>query len=486
MSIAHSIKAEISAIPFAPPKLWAYGDPDDHLRLTVLLADAVRQASDSEISLDTYDECMDRGSSWTNRLNALVTLLGEVNNSNRRVPVVLIVDPDALDPAGPTEIWDDRSFVMQRRSLLEVFLTELRLRTLEVRRVHPSSNRVTEEFKDMGKWPLSTEPVSESCRPIFDWLRRTNKLSANDIKHFVSIKGRDLNEHVVAMAFDCLPESVREVAKRLVVLRGPQRINGGVGPFFFDRPRLPLSISENAVKLLMDCGFLQLQGGCVEMPRVVREYLKTYAEMISADRLVSDHQLLGNKPIDGLDLEQQLEVHYHAVAAGDLERAKETARYYGADLRELGYRLSIEERYEDAAKVYDYICTEIDQRDAYAWEYYAFNKARAVGKEGLANFADKILEAFEKARMLDQGNPLYHGRLLGFRAEIGENILTEFHEGMELYRRPQFHEDAVTYFAEPVINGLDRGDRAELKKKLLDVWGSFLSRFPRLFSLDDY
>jgi len=166
------------------------------------------------------------------------------------------------------------------------------------------------------------------------------------------------------------------------------------------------------------------------------------------------------------DAEDEIEAHYHAVAARDFDLATSTAKYYGTDLRILAYRLSVSGDYEGAAKVYRYVTENYDPTDAYSWEYYAYNLARSPNG---ALSKDAVLQAYEKAVELAKDNPLYRGRLLGYRAELGEPVDGIVSEACKLiaFYQMTVGSSAVTYFAEPVLNGLGRAKRPAAARSIL-------------------
>jgi len=457
----------------------AFGDPDDHLRIAVLLADRIKQVTAHVAELDAYHTCLQRDASWQDRLSALNHVLQLTPRG-----VITLVDIDALDQgtAEGEDLYEDRLFRTQRQELLESLLGSVHEGRLAVNRIQFSSRTVTDSLSARSDADL----VSPGCRSIRDWLVRTSTLSSREAELTAEVARGDADEHFVSIAYDVLPYSAREAAIRLSVLRNCQTLNGGIGPFEFDKVggNHP-TVSKAAVDRLLECGFLQLRTpGYVEMPRAVRFFLKARACLTAPERLVGDHLWLGHRDMVDMDIEEKIETHFHAVAGMDFEAARDTALYYGADLRELGYRFSVElKNNAKAAEVFEYIVNMIDSGDAYAWEYYAYNMVRAAeaeGDESLNEIAEYAIKAFRRALQLDPDNPLYEGRLLGFRARSGYNIINEFSDGMYRYGKPRYQSDAVTYFAEPVLEGLHRGRKWDQRTALLNTWGDRLKRFSRL------
>ena len=99
------------------PVLVAYGDPDDHLRWTVLLAHALGKSVPGVQAREAVETCLKRDKvSWSQRLDAFSYLLERTPSLERDRPRALLVDLDALDPGPlpPEALWDDRDFRRQR------------------------------------------------------------------------------------------------------------------------------------------------------------------------------------------------------------------------------------------------------------------------------------------------------------------------------------------------------------------------------------
>lgn len=148
-----------------------------------------------------------------------------------------------------------------------------------------------------------------------------------------------------------------------------------------------------------------------------------------------------------------------------IEEAFETATFYATDLRELAIRLSKRNDWKSASGVYRKIVDKLDPDDAYAWEYLAYNLVRLDPVQ----HADDILSAYAKAHDLDPTNPLYHGRLLGFRGRLGQEIRSEFQNAIALY-----NWRGVDRFASEVLKSLKRGGSADFAKELVTANRSLL------------
>ena len=148
--------------------------------------------------------------------------------------------------------------------------------------------------------------------------------------------------------------------------------------------------------------------------------------------------------------------------------------------------MSQEKLFSEAAAVYQMIVDEFDPEDDYAWEYLGYNLARAIDiriKKGGAPTTpaerERILKAYLTAAIKARTNPLYEGRLLGFRAELGEQVRAEFNERMRWYRdTSKLKHTAMGYFAKAVLDGLLRGDRIGERDDIFHHWRSYLEGNP--------
>lgn len=499
------------------PVLAAHGDPDDHLRLTVLLAQALGgQAGGVQVS-HAMETCMRPESPWRMRREALSYLF-----QKRASPPVgasyhaVLVDIDALDP-GPLRgetLWDDRDFCRQRAELLELLLEEVGDGGFVVVRPRPSAD-VSLKLEDLqgeesDSGDAAADPsldalldvVSPECRPVLLWIVNSDVLRVDDLTQ--ALEAGDFpgfERFVLGVAYEAIPSYARQAAKRLSVLRGLQPVNGMIGPFPLyggssgaastvpstDATAGPeaMAIEARAVQWLKQCGFLQpgpRRGGhaSLRMPRAVRNHLTPLAKLSIPDIVVRQHRTWGAAQLVNPSLEEQLEAHHHAVQGGVLEDALSTAIYYANDLRALAFQLSHEGRHADSAEVYRKL-TGIDPEDAYAWEYFALNLAKTSGKDMLEERAEEIEAAYARAYELDRKNPLYHGRLLGFRAERQIDVTADFHRGMTKYLTEYAGQrDAISYFAEPVLSGMKRGRWGARRFEAAERWRAVFIGYEKL------
>lgn len=508
------------------PVLMAHGEPDDHLRLTVLLADALGARSSGAQLREAAETCKTaKNVSWKTRLDALSYLLEHAPPPEGRKYGALLVDIDALDTRTkrPDELWDDRDFCRQRGELLEVVLDAVGEGGWLVVRTNPSSESLQrlDSVRDLGfieteeatlgpdeaETALGAPPgaLSPECRPLLAWIVRTGTLPVRDIGRLLEAgEAGGFEKDILGVAYEAIPSHARKAAKRLAALRGFQPKNGMLGPFHLLDDAVPgevelaadaalrlgastLPMEARAVRCLTECGFLQpgpARGGhpTLRMPRAVRAHLLPLAKLWDPDLIEGQHRVWGAASIDDLALDEQLETHFHAVQGGNLEDSLRTARYYVTDLRALAFRLSHEERHAEAAEVYRTIVRDFDPEDAYAWEYLAFNLAFANGQAPLSGErAEEIRRAYVTACELDPKNPLYQGRLLGLRAQLGEDVRIEFHRGMKRYlAKHGEHSKAISYFAEPVMRGMLRGSGRATLRGTIEPFLSVLAKHKQI------
>ena len=489
------------------PVFVAHGDPDDHLRLTVLLAHALGGSTAGVHATDAVETCKRPQSPWRERREALSYLFQKRTSPSGGAHChAVLVDIDALDP-GPLRgetLWDDRDFCRQRAELLELLLEGVGHGGFVVVRPRPSADvslkleGLRGEESDNSEAAVDPsldtllDVVPPECRPVLLWIVNSDVLRVSDLTQALEagdVKG--FERFVLGVAYEAIPSHARHAARRLSVLRGLQPANGMLGPIpLFGGESGSTSIDPStgvnpeadamalearAVHWLKQCGFLQsgpVRGGhtSLRMPRAVRNYLAPLAKLSMPDVIELQHRSWGAVPLGDLSLEEQLEAHHHAVLGGVLEDALSTARYYANDVRALAFQLSHEGHHADSAEIYRKLI-EIDPEDAYAWEYFALNLARASAKDMPAERAEEVEAAYKKAYELDRKNPLYHGRLLGFRAERKVDVTADFHRGVKKYLTEYADQrDAISYFAEPVLRGMQRGRWGALPFDAAERW----------------
>jgi len=287
---------------------------------------------------------------------------------------------------------------------------------------------------------------------------------------------QDLDDVILSMAWDTLSLADRQHALQLATVRPPMHLNGAIGPFAWrhasqDREGL----TREAVERLHAAGFLLSVGTTARsMPRLVRTFVLERAALLDPDALALPHRSL-SQVVPEPTLEARIERRVHAIRGGDLHLALELGEFYVNDLRELATSLSRAGHHDQAVGIYAHI-VERDAQDAYAWAYLAFNLERS----SRAAASGEVLTAYTRASDLDPNNPLFLGRLLGFRASRGEDIKAEFGQRLVFFSRNFKRSDAVSYFVEAVVVALERSGRTAARDELVRAWESELRRYPRL------
>ena len=479
--------------------LVAYGDTDDHLRLCALLARTIAEVVKNTSLQSEAELCLDSAVSWERRVRAITTLLQEAALEQLGAPM-LLVDIDALF-TGFVELstrWDDKHFRAPRAELLRTLIAGVQrggwrlLRPApvaavselieaagidSVRQVHTAADQAEEGF--LAK-------VSPETTPLIRWAVEHGVLSRTSAAELVDVdEGDRLSAHLVFLVYDALRPSVREMAQRVATLRPPQDLNGHYGPFALaDKAFGNEALARIGLSELIACGFIQRFVSAKSqyyVPRAVRRFLTASAEVFDDPVVSAEHRRRSKEKVDRSHVEMAIEVHNHAIRATDGPRALETAFFYASDLRGLAVRLSQQRRWTEAANIFE-VVTGKDDQDAYAWEYLGYNLARARTHLKEPDGAKRVLTAYERAARLEPHNPLFSGRLLGLRAELGEDVFPEFGKKLahfyELYR-----DDGVSYFAEAVIHGLKRAKRSEVLRELRSKWASILLQSPRIARL---
>lgn len=480
--------------------LFPFGDRDDPQRLAVLLAEHVAATFPGNVEIARKARvCLDPRTSWKDRriiLGDTLALATEQHTDH----FIALADIDALAPQG-TEDWRaDRSITM-RQDLYKLVLEAVERGGWLVFRTSPA-RRVSPDLADLDleetyttnphgvELPEEANPYAPEIRPIAAWLTLRGALRPRDLSRIVA-DVEDFDAHLVDLAYDALPPSARDAGKLLSAVRPPQHVNGAIGPFAYagDRPTAT-SIPRAAADALRGSGFLQpgAAASTLRMPRLVRDLLRRFAPLGMAGETRRLHERLAAVPIEAKGTPDKLEIHHHAVFARDVERAKSTALFYGTELRDLATQLSLEGQHErdrakfaQAAELFEYVVSTFDRTDAYAWEYLGYNLARA----GDAANRPRIRQAYETAHRLWPDNPLYHGRLLGFRGQLGQDIVADFASWLDRYVNKFGDErDAVSFFAEAALKGLLRGHQREQLQRIIDQKRAFLERFaPRALTV---
>lgn len=477
----------------------AYGEPDDHLQMVATLASKLAPSSKG------VTPCWDPTASWSERISAFRQLALETSHS------VAIFDPDALHVApSEEERWDDSLFLGQRSGFLEDLIEIGRVRGWTFLRPSPTV-ALTEHLMVRG-FRHDSEPSMDAMRPLSEHLLRNSlapevramadslleigALEASTLRRIIeeaesSDVGVTATEAVANLAYDALPTAARRQARNLAAMRRPALVNGKLGPFDWSGPGhvapSNASVDSDLYALLVRRGIVRAYTSPTRarqalVPRSMRALLQRQAKVIDPDGLRSTHERMAQQ-IEA-SVEDRTDRHYHAIQAGNVEMAVDDPPY-AVDLRNIAYEWSRDKRYDEAASLYKTIVQKFDDEDPYAWEYYAWNLAmhNAPDVTRSPELTKKILEAYRRAHDLDPDNPLFHGRWLGFRAELGEDVVAEFHHGLNQYTTPD-RRMSVPWFVEQVIRGWRRGDgRAYDEWRAVERVSPWLMTYPRLRTL---
>jgi hypothetical protein len=457
--------------PLAGPALFAFGHTDDAQRVAALLADRIAAlAAPGSDAARAAAECLAPRTAWRRRIALLEGALADVAEARPDVEFV-VWDVDAL-AAVEREAFDVERSSLMRRDLFGVIervapgggWTLVRTATdggalldeLDVPREF--GDAVGEAGDGPGAW------FSPDVRPLIAWLLARERMSAgelDEIRHTVA----DPAGHLVDLVYQEAPAAIQDAAKLVSALRAPQHVNGGYGRLRFAEQGgvSATAIPTAARAALQACGLVQPTAapGQWWMPRTVRARLAGLAEGTMPAEVAALHVAEGRAATPTSSVSEVVEAHHHAVRSGDLDLAVTTARYYGSELAEVAKQISRDaagppaskQGFARAAQIYQTILDRFDATDAYAWEYYAYNLARADGP------SDEVLRAYQRAHAHRPRNPLYHGRWLGYRGQLGEVVVAEAIAGIREYalERDQSRQP-VSFFARAVFAGLDRGD----------------------------
>ncbi|WP_437906121.1 hypothetical protein WME95_49320 [Sorangium sp. So ce327] len=487
----------------------AYNEQDDHLRLTVLLAHLLGAGCDPK----NLKACLEKKTPWSARKKALRELLEEKRKKSDGT-IVRLVDPDALDIRLPASArWDDAFFRRERSDLFRLLMDRFDEGGWDLVRPEPrrSTNEKLAELNleiidatpptdatkgadDLRLAAAAAARTSPALQPLIEAMVHMDKLRAREAARMLEACAVPrADEFVIEIAYDTLSVDAIEAAKRLSLLRGPQRWNGIAGAFQIEidpgegwTERLD-GVPRAAADELARAAWLDIRtqpdgSQCFSMTNAVRRFLQRRAVFTSPERVRREHSWLAQRQPEGI--EEEVEIHYHAIASGDSDFAIKTAHYYGADLRKIAFELSTQQgKYDEAATLYRVIVEQFDEEDAYAWEYFAYNLAYhydTIGRHPKAipsPDVDRIRSAYIKASSYDDKNPLYKGRELAFRVRLGEVVHEEFGRKLALFRKVS-GDEGISFLAKPVLQAL----RDEGYPLAGAPWAATIKQHPELVS----
>jgi hypothetical protein len=340
--------------------------------------------------------------------------------------------------------------------------------------------RAVDDGAEVGSKPAKHRQLNEArstfapdLQPLITWLVTSKTLSSEELAHILRSDLQPVD--IIEIVYDALKPSVRASARKLALQRPELHVNGAIGPFSYQSGDVPSvnAISRGDVEVLRSIGFLQ-QGALkdsVVMPNQVRHFLARREYLHNSSAAENVHRWMSSLPDDSA--QGRIEKHHHAICSHDVETAISTADYYGADLRDLALKLSLEGAYVAAADIYRTIVEKFDSEDAYAWQYLGYNLAKSplLSEDGV--FEAK--KAYSMSVRLAPQNPLYVGRWLGFRGRTGENIEAEIEAYIPRFRA-DWGQDVDSYFGEAVIKGLQAGRQNAVVQRLKRRWPELVSR----------
>lgn len=449
--------------------ITALGETDDHLRLAVLLG---RAASDRGDTSENAVGCIE-ASTWLEKLDHLRRLLDTPSLDG-----LAFHDLDALWPGyvRETDSWDDRAFRRERSAVFDLIRDAApRLRWRLTRPVPraPGLNAAEAPSASRADDKGSLTSIVPEIRPLARRLIEAGIIDVFGLEDLVDAAADldlDPSESLIAYADERLTPSARDCALRLSLLRVEEPWNGVIGPYPIpaessESDDVPLhALERRAVEQLGALGLLHVANDRARMPRLVRQFYVRRAETTGDIDARSEHRWLATRP--GAEPGELIESHHHAIEAGDIELAMETARFYVNDLRRLATRLGRRRGPGDvqrAARLFGRI-TRKDPHDAYAWEYYGYNLAQVDPQ------TEVIERAYRQACAIEPTNPLYRGRLVGWIGRKGGDVVEETIHRISTEYGPT--SIAASWFAYQVLKALEHARRRDQIHQLSESLGS--------------
>src|ERR1700759_97832 len=272
--------------------LEAFGDPDDHLRLSTLIADAVAKSEGVTKVLDSRVASFLRGKA----LGLPDTLVGPLSWRERRnnfVEVVRLIpsgtlvlrDPDAFAETYTFERsadWDDAMLFRERSDFFDTLKDPIARGAIGVERPAPdprfSSRLPGAVVSARNGHHDPADPYASAVGPdalgALGWLLRQKHLQEDAVDELIEAGvGPELDRRPLLVPSAHLPPATGAAAYRLAVLRGEQALNGAIGPFAVQAKPAAVAVTRAQVESLLSCGFLRrtTSEGRVRMPRIVRD-----------------------------------------------------------------------------------------------------------------------------------------------------------------------------------------------------------------------
>ncbi len=454
--IIYSSVSPAGIVPEGTPRVAFYGDTDDHLRAPALLTLQLRERYPELVGLGAA--CLDPDASWYKRLDGLQELLEDAGKLHGRAgeerPLALLENIEALCGDDALEVEDEEAeapkrmlFGRERAGLRATLLGAAERRGIWVQTsgMIPAEleQAPTERYDKHEQWlrDLLVGVPLEVC----DLVQRLVELDEEDpyrVKLIVDACPDDLTEYLLWETYTTLPARARDAARQIAALRGAQRYNGVLGDLKVDEQTIQAEakVARRAVEHLMERGWLKRgEQDKLVMPWLLRSYALKQASMWTSDEQQTTwRSLIAAGSVAPRSPAQEMELHHRAVEALDIEAASKYSNYYVDDLIARGRRLSEEKDYRQAAQLFQAI-TEHLPKNAYAWEYLAFNLEHLARESGDDSRRDEIARGYREAYEITRGaNPLFWARWLCWR--IAEGALTEDQARAELNSARSKHQ----------------------------------------------
>ncbi len=465
-----------SAVPPAlcagTPVLRAYGEQDEPERLVVLIADAFSQYDRDGL----VEICLSKRSGWKERTAAFTDLLLAPRGHG-----LVVIDPDAWFSPSIRRDEPDRR-LNDVLAPLEIAIARggwTLVRTTRERGLPDGLRQLpTENVGEMR----TLDALAPSSQTIAKALLERRFLHPDDIESICEqVAEPDL--HVIRLAYDSLSFEERAVARRLSTWRGSSHVNGSCGSFLWGSLDDLSSVPRGPVQALWQIGLLQAdrrdRPDDLVMPRRVRAYVARQAQFLAEEEVRQVHRRCAESLATiAITPELKIERYVHAVSSGDIELSLQTAEYSAAPLKVLARDLSEAKRWAEAVRIFEVVIEDFDADDAYAWEYLGYNLARWDDTDGRSGRnAARIRQAYTRAHELAPYMTLYHGRWLGYRAELGEDVERE---AVASFARVSVEyggdADKLSYLIRPVVAGLRRSGQEEAATRIEETWSVRLGR----------
>lgn len=368
---------------------------------------------------------------------------------------------EIFDETSDQSFWDDNLFLKERRifaqkiiefakksSLITIFRNGSGEKLDHATRVITNRTQFCCDYDDENTY-IGSEQVYRFLAPS---LRRASKhLIDNKI-----IRKHDLN--IIAQNTEKRDQSIAEIfvesltPQQRMLLEIISIVRCGIDQISVNKDLAelilgPVESIPETLSQLKSLGAIINQDHEVIVPRLIRQYCRLLLESREPEKF----KYLNNKIVDELEhldvnSDLQLDGSFHARLASNIEKIWHFSSFEYSNAKLLAYQLSIDNKFEESAYIYNKIIKEINQSDAYCWEYYAYNLARSSTAPAKAPL---IQEAYKRAVELEPSNPLYNGRYFGNLILNNIDIIDTFKSSLNFYSKYE-NRHKLTWFLEPI------------------------------------